>query len=450
MKNFIDLINGLGALLELYLYPIIMLLFISFTCIYSYKKYRHYAIFFPGMTRFLNKNIIIYVLIVFLLVDVSIFMHYLVKFEIFDVVSILIIMVLLIYKISTFGRTDNVFNILSEIVDKLYREQKHTIGNKLKILINEQYLFIAVNTLLWIMYVMFIYPYASFEIFIVIMFFLLYFSQAILILRNYGKYASYIMQVHLILSDFLLILFFLIYNFHILTHMLNLLLIISYVVFFHIIYSTIHSMTIYLFYIKTVLRCPNLFFIIRKRKRIKVARLINVIKEILYPIRNAEKVLLFIRKLGSNTWQSFHSNLTKKPEIFRDLNIAEIHGLSLGRGFDSLYRMDASAKCISSICFKEYKLLSDRSILFRGIRELLANSWSLVILIEDLLDFMESLGGFKEAYRFINSIINMRVRGGQKIIFLVAVSERVPKSYGRKLRSLLSSIVLRSLGIIEL
>lgn len=423
---------------------IFLSLYLLLMCLYSYNKYIHYARFFRGITRFLNIHIIAYLVFTGLLIYSIILESYLILFYIINIFSILIIFLLLTYKIASFWAMGNEFDIFAEIVNMFRFSREKDLEYKFNAIVSTNVITVTITNVLISIYLLFNNSCIAFKLFVILIFFILYISKAILLLYYKGKNSLYIMQSHLILIDALLIFSLLMYSTSYCTDVISILIMIGYIIFFYNTHFIDLSTPLYFSVKKLSLKKSGSIIVLARSKKLKSEKIMEIIREVVNTMNDGKKVVMFISRPHSMTWRKFYSKIIANMDMLRKLRIAEIHRVSISHGLESLYRMEASTKCVSSICFKEYKLFADSSVLIRGVRELFSHGFSPIILIEDLLDFMISLGGWKEVYKLVNFLINLNTSNTQKISIIMVINTSVPEPSRADLKLLFSSLILRS------
>ncbi|WP_245521819.1 hypothetical protein [Staphylothermus hellenicus] len=362
-------------------------------------------------------------------------------FGIINVLAILLIILLLIYKISSFWMLGNEFDVYAGIINILrFSKEKH-LGHELNTLVSMHIIIVTITSVLVSIYSLYDNSYLAFKLFIILLFFILYISKAVFLLYYNGKNTLYIMQSHLILIDTLLIFSLLMYSVNLWADVISILLLIGYIILFYNIHFTDLSAPLYFSIKKVSLKKSGSIMVLVRSKKPKPAKIMEIMKEILSNINGNKKVIMFISRPHSKTWDELYSKIISDIEALRKLGIAEIHKVSIGHGLESLYRIEASTECMSSICFKQYELFADNSVLIRGVRELFSQGSTPIILVEDLLDFMISLGGWKEVYRLVNFMVSLNTGGTQKIVIIMNINTNVPEPYRSDLKLLYSSLI---------
>ncbi|ADI32088.1 hypothetical protein Shell_0982 [Staphylothermus hellenicus DSM 12710] len=441
MGDYIGMISITISSLEKSWLIIFISLYLLLICLYSYNKHIHYARPFRGITRFLNIHIITYLVSAGLLIYTIILGSYMIMFGIINVLAILLIILLLIYKISSFWMLGNEFDVYAGIINILrFSKEKH-LGHELNTLVSMHIIIVTITSVLVSIYSLYDNSYLAFKLFIILLFFILYISKAVFLLYYNGKNTLYIMQSHLILIDTLLIFSLLMYSVNLWADVISILLLIGYIILFYNIHFTDLSAPLYFSIKKVSLKKSGSIMVLVRSKKPKPAKIMEIMKEILSNINGNKKVIMFISRPHSKTWDELYSKIISDIEALRKLGIAEIHKVSIGHGLESLYRIEASTECMSSICFKQYELFADNSVLIRGVRELFSQGSTPIILVEDLLDFMISLGGWKEVYRLVNFMVSLNTGGTQKIVIIMNINTNVPEPYRSDLKLLYSSLI---------
>jgi hypothetical protein len=163
-------------------------------------------------------------------------------------------------------------------------------------------------------------------------------------------------------------------------------------------------------------------------KDLKVKNIVSFIKYVVSEDRLKNPLLIIIFSKPPNTlWNQllgyFRKNKFKELNIYGFYNIVFSHYVVSGRILDI-------EKCTIKPCIRVREASPNRPLIISELTEISSKNYTIIVIVEDILDLTNMLGGLPELIKFIKEIL--RITSKNRNLYFLYIHQKT--SYGKMLK----------------